>query len=124
MIDKYPKFLPQWTQALENLHNQKERYALFFEKDKKYDDPDEVVRLVKDNTNHVLDWGDGEKCFTGEAFFFTHAPTCRCSECHTMTFARLNSALSLEKFYTYKVKLAEHLRENHKDIWTLWVARF
>ena len=124
MIDKYPKFLPQWTKALEVLHGQRERHLLFWSKPLDYGDKDDIMELVKRDTGGTLDWMNLQSCFTGEAFFHQHAPTCTCNECSTMTFRSLDSIESIDKFYVYKVRLAKHLQTNHKDIWAKWEARF
>ena len=113
MKDKYPKFLPQWTNALEHIHKDK-----FFGLIKSFKSANAVKNKANEEFN--LDWASGRCCLTGEAFFHEYAPE-RCNTCHYMTYDGSTKAVkSLDNLYKYKIELAEHLQEHHPETWERW----
>ncbi len=112
MIDKYPKFLPQWTGAMCHIHNDKRLLIIH-----KYN-RDCAMGEADDHFN--LDWYSGTCCLTGEAFFHKSAPS-NCQECNHFTLSRSQTALkSLNNLYEYKINLAKHLQEEHPETWAKW----
>ncbi len=116
MIDKYPKFLPQWTSAMCHIYNDRERTFLLFKKHK-YN----IENAIGEADDHFnLDWYSGTCCLTGEAFFHQGAPS-DCRECSGFTLSRSQVALrSLDNLYQYKIELAKHLQEVHPETWEKW----
>ncbi len=113
MKDKYPDFLPQWTNALEHIH--KDKFFGIVAGSKSANDVKHQALV-----HFQLDWTTGTCCLTGEAFFHHYAPE-ECRICTRMTYEESTIAVkSLNNLYEYKIKLAEHLQEDHPSIWTQW----
>ena len=105
MIDLYPNFLPQWTQAI-----------LSTNKQGKHNGP-ALLREIRDEFG--LNYYSTECCLTGEAFFNTDAPVDTCTACHELTYDGAWTAVRGGEtvLYLYKMALAEHLKTDHPEIW-------
>ena len=109
MQDKYPKFLPQWTESVEyslnnNAHND--------------------IEVIKISISKFgLDWYEETCCLTGEAFFHKAAPTDQCQKCKELTYNSHLSFLSLDLFYRFKIDLVKHLKIAHPSTWAQWKDR-
>lgn len=111
MIDNYPKFLPQWTKAVEHFTSNTTELPT------KYS----VVRKYK--REYKLDWTEGKCCLTGEAFFHKDAPDETCSDCEDYTYNSSIVLKDLNAFYEFKNNLAEHLQKDHPEIWEQWAEK-
>ena len=116
IVDRYPDFLPQWTNAMCHIYNDKERTFLLFNKHKyNRDNP-----MHEADEHFDLDWYSPTCCLTGEAFFHQGTPW-GCHECKYFTLGRSQEALkSLDNLYRYKINLAEHLKKDHPEVWKKW----
>ena len=106
MIDKYPKFLPQWTKAMEH----------YYRENRPSKDTCGPINFAQ--REYGLDWYSINCCFTGEAFF--HDTSSVCKKCSNFTYSCGRVFGSLTKLYRYKKELAEHLQKDHSDIWDKW----
>lgn len=114
MNDKYPKFLPQWTDTITTI--------LSNDIDPKYNNcvtiGDAVMAIAR--KDYGMDWYSSKCCLTGEAFFHIGAPA-DCDTCEDFTFEKSHNAFeSKNQLYQYKNELATHLQKYHKDIWNMW----
>ena len=105
--DKYPKFLPQWTNAVEHICGAGVQTA-----------NRNTMKVAKEKFG--LDWYSSTCCLTGEAFFHERADK-YCNKCEFFTFDRAHSALETRNgLYEYKKDLAEHLQKSHPQVWEQW----
>jgi len=111
-IDEYPKFLPEWTNAIEQIN--KKTFGLIPQHHS------ENTAMIKCKQRFELNWMSGACCLTGEAFFHHYAPTHTCIICSVLTYDSTYALVSTSKLYKYKKELAEHLIESHPEIWNEW----
>lgn len=116
MNDKYPKFLPQWTEAI--IHTHSNPFIIDMSCLNEGEINDYLVKSI--NETHNLRWTSGECCLTGEAFFNEYAPE-SCVECECFTYdSSLIALRSVKQLYEFKKSLAEHLKKEHTNIWNMW----
>lgn len=114
MIDLYPEFLPEWTNAIISIHKEKIFGIIPIDLNGTHS------TMKKAREQFGLRWSSGACCLTGEAFFHEMAPF-NCGMCHDFTYdSSLVAMESIHELYKFKNDLAIHLQESHKDVWSKW----
>jgi hypothetical protein len=115
MRDRYPRFLPQWTNAVKQLYKTYTKEEIG------------IVPEILINIDSKLDWFNNKCCLVGEAFFHKDVVgrksrnNNKCERCGILaTNDSLFALESVQKLYKYKSDLAKHLQTYHPKTWKRW----